>query len=52
MQDPGGLAITTKTEYDAQGRVTKQLRHGRRDPRDHVLVRHGHGHLSGPSGMG
>ncbi|MFE5406593.1 DNRLRE domain-containing protein [Streptomyces sp. NPDC056580] len=28
VQDPGGLAITTKTEYDAQGRVTKQLRPG------------------------
>jgi RHS repeat-associated protein len=25
IQDPGGLAITTTTEYDAQGRVTKQL---------------------------
>ncbi|MFE9455728.1 DNRLRE domain-containing protein [Streptomyces californicus] len=25
IQDPGGLALTTKTEYDAQGRVTKQL---------------------------
>ncbi|MFP1628972.1 RHS repeat-associated core domain-containing protein [Streptomyces sp. 5K101] len=28
VQDPGGLAITTTTEYDAQGRVTKQLRPG------------------------
>ncbi|MEX3107202.1 MULTISPECIES: DNRLRE domain-containing protein [unclassified Streptomyces] len=25
IQDPAGLAITTTTEYDAQGRVTKQL---------------------------
>ncbi|MEV7087785.1 DNRLRE domain-containing protein [Streptomyces sp. NPDC093085] len=25
VQDPGGLAITTTTEYDADGRVTKQL---------------------------
>ncbi|SBT92706.1 RHS repeat-associated core domain-containing protein [Streptomyces sp. DI166] len=25
IQDPGGLAITTKTEYDAQGRIVKQL---------------------------
>ncbi|MGY0066904.1 RHS repeat-associated core domain-containing protein [Streptomyces sp. QTS137] len=25
IQDPGGLAITTKTEYDAQGRTVKQL---------------------------
>ncbi|MFG3410450.1 RHS repeat-associated core domain-containing protein [Streptomyces sp. NPDC048142] len=25
VQDPGGLAITTKTEYDAQGRTIKQL---------------------------
>ncbi|MFD9763077.1 RHS repeat-associated core domain-containing protein [[Kitasatospora] papulosa] len=25
VQDPGKLAITTTTEYDAQGRVTKQL---------------------------
>ncbi|MFJ2510924.1 DNRLRE domain-containing protein [Streptomyces griseoviridis] len=24
VQDPGGLAITTTTEYDSQGRVTKQ----------------------------
>ncbi|WP_217131034.1 DNRLRE domain-containing protein [Streptomyces sp. AC558_RSS880] len=24
VQDPGGIAITTTTEYDAQGRVTKQ----------------------------
>ncbi|MGW3984070.1 DNRLRE domain-containing protein [Streptomyces mirabilis] len=28
VQDPGGLAITTKTEYDAQGRATKQFRPG------------------------
>ncbi|WP_078868913.1 DNRLRE domain-containing protein [Streptomyces sp. NRRL B-1347] len=25
IQDPGGLALTTTTEYDAQGRVVKQL---------------------------
>ncbi|WP_371872658.1 RHS repeat-associated core domain-containing protein [Streptomyces pacificus] len=25
IKDPGGLAITEKTEYDAEGRVTKQL---------------------------
>ncbi|MFE5674894.1 DNRLRE domain-containing protein [Streptomyces erythrochromogenes] len=25
VKDPGGLAITTSTEYDSQGRVTKQL---------------------------
>nr|WP_236726542.1 hypothetical protein [Streptomyces sp. NBRC 110465] len=25
VKDPGGLAITETTEYDAQGRVTKQL---------------------------
>lgn len=25
VQDPGGLAITTTTEYDAQGRVTKTV---------------------------
>ncbi|MFE2094466.1 RHS repeat-associated core domain-containing protein [Streptomyces sp. NPDC059460] len=25
VQDPSGLAITTKTEYDAQGRTVKQL---------------------------
>ncbi|MVO84023.1 DNRLRE domain-containing protein [Streptomyces sp. p1417] len=25
VQDPGGLALTTSTEYDAQGRVVKQL---------------------------
>ncbi|MER6391624.1 DNRLRE domain-containing protein [Streptomyces sp. NPDC001523] len=25
IKDPGGLAITESTEYDAQGRVTKQL---------------------------
>ncbi|MFD9908302.1 DNRLRE domain-containing protein [Streptomyces sp. NPDC059063] len=25
VQDPGGLALTTTTEYDAQGRVVKQL---------------------------
>ncbi|MDI9889400.1 RHS repeat-associated core domain-containing protein, partial [Streptomyces sp. HNM0645] len=25
IQDPGGLAITTTTEYDAQGRIVKQL---------------------------
>ncbi|MFD7260129.1 DNRLRE domain-containing protein [Streptomyces sp. NPDC059874] len=25
VKDPGGLAITQSTEYDAQGRVTKQL---------------------------
>ncbi|WP_282692939.1 DNRLRE domain-containing protein [Streptomyces sp. CC208A] len=25
VQDPSGLALTTTTEYDAQGRVTKQL---------------------------
>ncbi len=25
IKDPGGLAITTTTEYDAQGRITKQL---------------------------
>ncbi|MFI5942067.1 DNRLRE domain-containing protein [Streptomyces uncialis] len=25
VQDPGGLALTTETEYDAQGRVTKQI---------------------------
>ncbi|MER5215451.1 RHS repeat-associated core domain-containing protein [Streptomyces sp. NPDC002838] len=25
VQDPAGLAITTKTEYDAQGRTVKQL---------------------------
>ncbi|MGA4979857.1 DNRLRE domain-containing protein [Streptomyces cinereoruber] len=28
LHDPGGLAITTKTEYDAQGRITKQLQPG------------------------
>ncbi|MDQ1013133.1 RHS repeat-associated protein [Streptomyces sp. V4I23] len=25
IQDPGGLALTTTTEYDSQGRITKQL---------------------------
>nr|WP_258053819.1 DNRLRE domain-containing protein [Streptomyces sp. Ru72] len=25
IEDPGGLALTTTTEYDAQGRVTKQI---------------------------
>jgi len=25
IQDPGGLAITTTYEYDAKGRVTKEL---------------------------
>lgn len=25
IQDPGGLALTTTTEYDAQGRVTKEI---------------------------
>lgn len=28
IKDPGGLAITETTEYDAQGRVTKQLSPG------------------------
>ncbi|MET8697167.1 RHS repeat-associated core domain-containing protein [Streptomyces bauhiniae] len=28
IKDPAGLAITEKTEYDVQGRVTKQLRPG------------------------
>ncbi|MGW0955774.1 polymorphic toxin-type HINT domain-containing protein [Streptomyces sp. NPDC002545] len=28
IQDPGGLAITTKTEYDAQGRVVKTMNTG------------------------
>jgi RHS repeat-associated protein len=28
VHDPSGLAITTTTEYDAQGRVTKQLQPG------------------------
>ncbi|MFF6906215.1 DNRLRE domain-containing protein [Streptomyces sp. NPDC012389] len=28
VQDPGGLAITTKTQYDAQGRIIKHLKPG------------------------